>query len=134
MQDDEEVLDWDFYLENPPFKPARVVDVKFIKRTNMTAKEVCVNIIYCSPGIVVKIISATEIYFCIAQVTNASLSETMKLVCNVIPHIIDLDADLARASDNGWRIKPKTLDYIKVKSFIKKFPEAAQALGYLVNW
>ena len=100
----------------------------------MTANEVCVNITYCSPGIVVKIISANEIVFCIAQVTNASLSETMKLVCNVIPHIIDLDADLAKASDNGWRTQPATLDYVKVKHFINRYPETAQVLGYLVDW
>ena len=32
MQENEDVLDWDFCLENPPFKPARVVEVIFEKR------------------------------------------------------------------------------------------------------
>ena len=31
MQENEDVLDWDFCLENPPLKPARVVEVIFEK-------------------------------------------------------------------------------------------------------
>lgn len=32
MQENEDVLDWDFCLENPPLKPARVVEVIFEKK------------------------------------------------------------------------------------------------------
>ena len=133
-QDDDEVLDWDFYLKNPPLRPSHFFDIEFTKRRDMIAKEICASVIYCSQGIVVKITSVNEIAFVLGQVTSADLSEAMKLICNVIPHVIDLDADLAKAIDNGWRTRPTALDYIKVKAFIKKFPETAQTLGYLINW
>lgn len=69
----------------------------------------------------VEMSAATVIAFDVSCPEPGQYSEAVRDICNVAPHMMDLDVDLMEAYDDAFRTMPKAVDIVAVRAFLRKY-------------